>query len=135
MPPLLADAYGAAAEKLALNAFRAGDVHALLPCKPTSARDVRCRDQFVQSFGLRAFRRPLSGVELRRYAALFTAQAAKTGQFLEGARIVVEAMLQSPKFLFHVESRFRAEGASASPAEAGGTGGRFRDYGVASRLA
>src|SRR5204863_9864773 len=81
MPPLLAEAYGAAAEKLALNAFRAGDVHALLPCKPTSARDVRCRDQFVQSFGLRAFRRPLSGVELRRYAALFTAQAAKTGQF------------------------------------------------------
>ena len=125
MPPLLAEAYGAAAEKLALNAFRAGDVHALLPCKPTSARDVRCRDQFVQSFGLRAFRRPLSGVELRRYAALFTAQAAKTGQFLEGARIVVEAMLQSPKFLFHVESR----------AEAGSTGGGFRDYEVASRLA
>jgi len=125
MPPLLAEAYGAAAEKLALNAFRAGDVHALLPCKPTSARDVRCRDQFVQSFGLRAFRRPLSGVELRRYAALFTAQAAKTGQFLDGARIVVEAMLQSPKFLFHVESR----------AEAGSTGGGFRDYEVASRLA
>src|SRR5207245_7679115 len=50
----------------------------------------------------------------------FSAQAAKTGQVLEGARIVVEAMLQSPKFLFHVES---------------GPGGRFRDYEVASRLA
>src|SRR5437867_529973 len=122
MPPLLADSYSAAAEKLALNAFRAGDVHALLPCQPTSARDVKCRDQFVQGFGLRAFRRPLSGVELRRYAALFTAQAAKTGQFLDGARIVVEAMLQSPKFLFHVESR----------AEPGSPGGGFRDYEVAS---
>src|SRR5712691_2437270 len=122
MPPLLAEAYSAAAEKLALNAFRAGDVHALLPCKPTSARDVKCRDQFVQGFGLRAFRRPLSGVELRRYGALFTAQAAKTGKFLEGARIVVEAMLQSPKFLFHVESRLRAAEASAS------------DYEIASRL-
>ncbi len=120
MPPLLAEAYSAAAEKLALNAFRTGDIHALLPCKPTSARDVKCRDQFVQGFGLRAFRRPLSDVELRRYEALFSAQAAKTGQFLEGARIVVEAMLQSPKFLFHVES---------------GPGGRFRDYEVASRLA
>jgi hypothetical protein len=120
MPPLLAEAYSTAAEKLALNAFRAGDVNALLPCKPTSARDVKCRDQFVQGFGLRAFRRPLSDVELRRYAALFSAQAAKTGQFLEGARIVVEAMLQSPKFLFRVES---------------GTGGRFRDYEIASRLA
>jgi hypothetical protein len=134
MPPLLAEAYGAAAEKLALNAFRAGDVNGLLPCKPSSARpstrsgrpealegrDVKCRDQFVQSFGLRAFRRPLSDVELRRYGALFSAQAAKTGQFLDGARIVVEAMLQSPKFLFHAE---------------GGPGGRFRDYEIASRLA
>jgi uncharacterized protein DUF1592/uncharacterized protein DUF1588/uncharacterized protein DUF1595/uncharacterized protein DUF1587/uncharacterized protein DUF1585 len=120
MPPLLEEAYSAAAEKLALNAFRAGDVNGLLPCKPTSASDVKCRDQFVQGFGLRAFRRPLSDVEVRRYAALFSGQAAKTGQFLEGARVVVEAMLQSPKFLFHVEGR---------------SGARFRDYEVASRLA
>ena len=55
----------------ALNAFRAGDVNGLVPCKPASARDAKCRDQFVQGFGLRAFRRPLSDVELRRYAALF----------------------------------------------------------------
>jgi hypothetical protein len=104
MPPLLADAYGVAAEKLALNAFRAGDVNGLVPCKPSSARDAKCRDQFVQTFGLRAFRRPLTDAELRRYATLFSAQAGKTGQFLDGARIVVEAMLQSPKFLFHAES-------------------------------
>jgi len=122
MPPLLTEAYSAAAEKLALNAFRAGDVNGLVPCKPASARDVKCRDQFVRAFGLRAFRRPLSDVELRRYAAVFSTQAAKTGKFLEGARVVVEAMLQSPKFLFHVESRLRAEGASAS------------DYEIASRL-
>jgi hypothetical protein len=122
MPPLLTEAYSAAAEKLALNAFRAGDVNGLLPCKPASARDVKCRDQFVRAFGLRAFRRPLSDVEIRRYAAVFSTQAAKTGTFLEGARIVVEAMLQSPKFLFQVESRLRAEGASAS------------DYEIASRL-
>jgi hypothetical protein len=144
MPPLLAEAYSAAAEKLALNAFRAGDVNGLLPCKPASARDAGCRDQFIQSFGLRAFRRPLSDVELRRYAALFSAQAApagKPGQFLDGARVVVEAMLQSPKFLFHVESgsgRPRAEGASAKadarPTSERVEAGRFRDYEIASRL-
>ena len=115
MPPLLAEAYSAAAEKLALNAFRAGDVNGLLPCKPSSARDTRCRDQFVQTFGLRAFRRPLSDAEVRRYGTLFSAQATKTGQFLDGARVVVEAMLQSPKFLFHAA--------------------RLRDYEIASRLA
>jgi Protein of unknown function (DUF1592)/Protein of unknown function (DUF1588)/Protein of unknown function (DUF1595)/Protein of unknown function (DUF1587)/Protein of unknown function (DUF1585) len=118
MPPLLAEAYGGAAEKLALNAFRAGDVNGLVPCKPVSARDAKCRDQFVQAFGLRAFRRPLADVELRRYTTLFGAQAGKTGQFLDGARIVVEAMLQSPKFLFHAE----------------GAAGHLRDYEIASRL-
>ena len=120
MPPLLAEAYGAAAEKLALNAFRAGDVNGLIPCKPASARDVKCRDRFIKGFGLRAFRRPLADAEVRRYTTLFNAQATKTRKFLEGARVVVEAMLQSPKFLFHVE---------------GGPNGSLRDYEIANRLA
>jgi hypothetical protein len=119
MPPMLAEVYSASAEKLALNAFRAGDVNGLVPCKPASGRDAKCRDQFLRRFGLRAFRRPLTDIELRRYAALFSAQATKTGRFLDGARVVVEAMLQSPKFLFHAES---------------GPDGQFRDYDIASRL-
>jgi len=117
MPPLLAESYGAAAEKLALNAFRAGDVNGLVPCKPSGNRDVKCRDQFVRTFGARAFRRPLDDGEVARYTALFDGQAKTTGRFLDGARVVVEAMLQSPKFLFHVES------------------GQARDYAVANRLA
>ena len=122
MPPMLAEVYSTSAEKLARNAFRAGDVNGLVPCQPSSAGDTKCRDRFVRSFGLRAFRRPLTDAELDRYAALFTAQAAQgqSRQFLDGARVVVEAMLQSPKFLFHAES---------------GPGGRFRDYAVANRLA
>jgi len=119
MPPLLAESYGAAAEKLALNAFRAGDVNGLVPCNPSTGsglrraesrgkssggRDVNCRDLFVRTFGARAFRRPLDEGEIARYTQLFDGQAKSTGRFLEGARVVVEAMLQSPKFLFHVES-------------------------------
>jgi hypothetical protein len=119
MPPMLAEVYSTSAEKLALNAFRAGDVNGLIPCKPASASDIKCRDQFVRAFGLRAFRRPLSDAEVDRYATLFTAQA-RGGQFTDGARVVVEAMLQSPKFLFHAEN---------------GPDKRFRDYDVASRLA
>ena len=119
MPPLLAEMYSSTAERLALNAFRAGDVNGLIPCKPASARDEKCRDRFVRSFGLRAFRRPLTELELGRYTALFDAQARKSGQFLDGARVVVEAWLQSPKFLFHVEK---------------GPEHTFRDYGIASRL-
>lgn len=104
VPPLLVEAYSTAAEKLALNAFRAGDMNGLIPCRPASATDSVCRDHFLKTFGERAFRRPLHGAELKRYAAAFSAQARATGKFLEGARVVVEAMLQSPKFLFHAGS-------------------------------
>jgi hypothetical protein len=119
MPPLLVETYSAAAEKLALNTFRGGDPNGLIPCKPASATDAVCRDRFIRSFGLRAFRRPLRDKELQRYAAAFTAQAREAGNFHEGARAVAEAMLQSPNFLFHVEN---------------GPDGRFADYAAASRL-
>jgi Protein of unknown function (DUF1592)/Protein of unknown function (DUF1588)/Protein of unknown function (DUF1587)/Protein of unknown function (DUF1595)/Protein of unknown function (DUF1585) len=133
MPPLLAEAYGAAAERLALNAFRAGDVNGLVACKPSGARDAACRDRFVREFGLHAFRRPLEAAEISRYTTLFDGQASASGQFLDGARVVVETMLQSPKFLFHVEGRLADARPTHARAEAGA--GRLRDYEIASRLA
>ncbi len=119
MPPILVETYSTAAERLALNAFRVGDINGLIPCKPASSGDARCREAFVRKFGLRAFRRPLREDEVTRYAAVFGQQAQVTKRFNEGARVVVEAMLQSPNFLFHVEA---------------GPDGRSADYDAASRL-
>ena len=119
MPPLLVETYSTAAERLALNAFRIGDINGLVPCKPSSFSDQKCRDAFVRGFGLRAFRRPLTEDEVKRYSAAFAQQARVGRRFLDGARVVVEAMLQSPNFLFHVEA---------------GPDGRYTDYDVASRL-
>ena len=119
MPPLLVETYSTAAERLALNAFRIGDINGLVPCKPASFSDQKCRDAFVRGFGLRAFRRPLTDDEVKRYSAVFSEQARVSRRFLDGARVVVEAMLQSPNFLFHVEA---------------GPDGRYADYDVASRL-
>jgi hypothetical protein len=119
MPPLLVETYSTAAERLAMNAFRIGDVNGLVPCKPASSTDEACRDEFVRAFGLRAFRRPLRDEESQRYAAAFTRQARAGGEFLEGARVVVEAMLQSPNFLFHLEA---------------GPDGGSSGYDIASRL-
>src|ERR1051325_410957 len=101
--PLLAEAYSAAAEKLAANAFRAGDTHGLIPCKPADAADTACRDKFIRSFGKRAFRRPLNDNEAARYSKLFTSEAGARKNFVAGAQIVVEAMLQSPAFLGRAE--------------------------------
>jgi Protein of unknown function (DUF1592)/Protein of unknown function (DUF1588)/Protein of unknown function (DUF1587)/Protein of unknown function (DUF1595)/Protein of unknown function (DUF1585) len=99
--PILAEAYNTAAERLARNAFAGGeDSNHLIPCTPKSAGDSACATAFVRSFGGKAFRRPLSEAEAKRYTALLL----RENQFLRGAQLVVEAMLQSPKFLFRLET-------------------------------
>ncbi len=97
--PLLEEAYSSAAEKLAADAFRRGDFHGLIPCKPASENDAGCRARFIQTFGRRAFRRPLESEELARYTGIFRSQR----EFLKGAQAVIEAMLQSPNFIFWLE--------------------------------
>src|SRR5204863_8553456 len=72
-----------------------GDPHKLLPCAPSAA----CSAEFIRQFGRRAFRRPLDPAEVARYQRLFE---AKGGDFMDGAQLVVETMLQSPHFLFHL---------------------------------
>ena len=109
--PLLLESYSAAAERLARNTFRGGDTRNLIPCKPSMA----CRAQFVREFGLKAFRRPLDPVEQKRYEALFRRET----DFLKGAQLVIETMLQSPHFLFRLEE-------TANP--------KWKPYATASRL-
>lgn len=100
LSPLLIEAYSAAAERLARNAFRGGDTHGLIPCKPSPA----CRTRFVREFGLKTFRRPLAAPEQARYEKLMAAEK----DFVRGAQLVVEAMLQSSSFLFRLEETSEA---------------------------
>jgi hypothetical protein len=95
LTPILLEAYGAAAERLARNSFQGGDTRRLIPCSPSPA----CGAEFVRTFGLRAFRRPLDPAEEARYAKLFASES----EFYRGAQLVVEAMLQSPAFLFRLD--------------------------------
>ncbi|MFN0085959.1 MAG: DUF1592 domain-containing protein [Blastocatellia bacterium] len=111
LSPLLVEAYSGAAERLARNAFLGGDRRGLIPCRPSAA----CRARFIREFGLKAFRRPLDPDEQRRYEGLFSREA----DFYKGAQLAVEAMLQSPGFLFRLEE-------TANP--------RWKPYAAASRL-
>jgi hypothetical protein len=111
LSPILIEAYSTAAEKLARAAFRNGDSRHLVPCKPSKA----CQLEFVRRFGFRAFRRPLEPDEERRYGNLFSGQS----DFLQGAQVVVEAMLQSPNFLFRLDE-------TSNP--------KLKQYAMASRL-
>lgn len=94
LSPILVEAYAQAAEKLAQIAFRRGG-SSLIPCEPSAA----CRAEFIRTFGLRAFRRPLEPAEQKRYQSLF----ARETDFTKGAQLVVEAMLQSSSFLFRLD--------------------------------
>jgi hypothetical protein len=96
LSPLLIEAYSAAAERLAQNAFRGGDTIGLIPCKEATAA---CRARFVREFGFKAFRRPLAPPEQRRYEELMAAEE----DLIQGAQLVVEAMLQSTSFLFRFD--------------------------------
>lgn len=115
--PLQAEAYAKAAERLAAAAFRGGDHRGLLPGTPSSPTDSALAQNFVRQFGLKAFRRPLAGDEVELYSRLLLTEAARQIDFQKGASLVVEAMLQSPHFLFRIER-----------------GGQHRPYEVASRL-
>ncbi|HWE00426.1 MAG TPA: DUF1592 domain-containing protein, partial [Bryobacteraceae bacterium] len=95
LSPLLIENYSTAAERLAQSAFRGGDTHNLIPCKPS----VACRSRFVREFGQKAFRRPLNATEEKRYEALM----GRETDFIKGAQLVLEAMLQSPDFIFRLE--------------------------------
>lgn len=103
--PALAEAYMVASERLAARAV--AKLPFGLPCDPahettTDAARV-CAKGFIQSFGLKAFRRPLEEVERAELLELFDAARAESGTFGDGLRVVISAILQSPSFLYRVE--------------------------------
>ena len=95
---LLADQYRVAAE----SAVAELDMDALISCDPHQIGNRACATLFLEDFGLRAFRRPLSEDELGRYLVLWHTIAVEDG-FTEGVRWGMIAMLQSPHFLYRAE--------------------------------
>ncbi len=94
---LLAEAYKSAAEGIAERATK--NVSALLGCSET---DNTCVDGFIQRFGSRAYRRPLAADEAQRLHAVYAWGQANTTA-LDGVRMVMEVLLQSPDFLYRPE--------------------------------
>ncbi len=89
----------------------------LAPCTAAAT----CKTWLLDDIGRRLFRRPIEGAQRTRYLALFDAGAAQGGTPQEGAKWVLEALLQSPAFLYLDEP--------VNPA------GYLDGYAVASRLA
>ncbi len=104
----------------------------LTPAGTSGAGDERAT-AFIKSFGRRAYRRPLSETEVAAYLSLFKQGPELSGDvgsdsFHAGMRVVFEAMLQSPHFLYRIE-------ASAVPDEDGDRKAWLSGDEIATRLA
>lgn len=97
--PLMGEQYAAFAAKLATdNISRAV---AGVSCAAGTPEET-CATSFIRTFGKRAFRRPLADDEIQRLLPLYRDEKPRSNH-QGGLRLVLEAMLQSPQFLYRVE--------------------------------
>ncbi len=75
---------------------------AVVPCAPEGADDEACFRQFVETFGRRAFRRPLEASEVEGFMR-FVEHGATAGDFWVAVDSGLRAFLQHPLFLYRVE--------------------------------
>ncbi len=100
-----ANAYSSAATVLATNAV--AKISNVLTCTPTAgntASESACLTTFLNTFGLKAYRRPLTATEVSAFQALYqTGRTTLALDFNGAIGLLVEEMLQSPAFLYHWE--------------------------------
>jgi hypothetical protein len=105
--PVLAEQYLVAAESLAKKAV--ATIPAMTECEVSLGSgkgypESDCARRFVADFGQKAFRRPLDQGEIDDFFAIYTDERANAGTHHDGIRAVVSAFLQSPSFLYRVET-------------------------------
>ncbi len=115
-----------AAEALALKAV--ADLGELVPCDLVG-KELECVDEFVTSFGRRAFRRPLAADEVTELVDLYKRARGELGlDVAQSMATLLQVILQSPRFLYHWEL-----GPTAPTVDAGGAIA-LNDHELASRL-
>jgi Protein of unknown function (DUF1592)/Protein of unknown function (DUF1588)/Protein of unknown function (DUF1595)/Protein of unknown function (DUF1587) len=93
-------AFQTAAESLAATAV-ANHLSTLIGGCDTT-QPAQCVNAFLDNFATRAYRRPLTTTEQQRLQTVYAAGAA-TGGFQGGVQLMLEAVLQSPSFLYREE--------------------------------
>lgn len=104
--PLLVEDLMKAAESVAARAMSTG-VATLAQCE-SDVVDSACGDRFIENFGKRAFRRPLTANEAALFKDLLERTAASEG-YDRGIELTLQAILQSPQFLYRIDTRISSE--------------------------
>jgi hypothetical protein len=76
---------------------------ALVTCDPEEVGATVCAQEILARVGRIAYRRPLTAVELARLTGFVTEARASGGDFDEGLKAALRAMLVSPQFLYKTE--------------------------------
>ena len=77
----------------------------LVPCVPESnaAFDAACAGEFVEHYGSRLFRRPLTEAEVAARVDAARGAAERLGDFYRGLEFTLVGMLVAPDFLLRIE--------------------------------
>lgn len=120
------DATVTAYRDAAIEAAAAANLAKLVPCDTAAqaAMPADCAGKFVDAVGPKAYRRPVDAASRAAMLGLFTAVSAQFG-FEAGIRALLEEILQSPYFLYHLELEEQAKGVGAV---------KVSGYSMASRL-
>jgi hypothetical protein len=121
--PLLVQSYLTAAESIAASAVQSR-LQTVAPCGE-GADPLACGRNFISGFAGRAFRRPLTDAEVQPLTRVF--ELGNGESYAKGVELVIQAVLQSPQFLYRVDS-LRAPTPETGAIALGG-------YEMASRLA
>jgi hypothetical protein len=118
--------YVAAAIVLTDTAFADATLRArVVTCAPATPTDDTCARAILHAIGLRAWRRPLTEVEVDGLVAVVHAAAAAGGDFPSSIKQAVVALLISEAFLYRIE---------LDPVPDGGGIRALTSYEIASRL-
>jgi hypothetical protein len=117
------DAWELAAQEMARAAISTSPL--LLPCGGESAFDEACFRTALPQLAMRLLRRPLPEADLERYLAFFDERLAESDA-PRAARLTLETLLLSPRFLFVVEE--------GTPTESDPALRRLDGFELASRL-
>ncbi len=126
--PLLVEQYEASAREISRLVVAVPEV--LGGCSPDGGNEAPCGEKIIERFGARVFRRPLTSDELDRYRTFFRGELAATGNFGVATQLVLQALLQSPQFLYRLELGPLNE---STPPQSGGLV-RLTPYELATRL-
>jgi hypothetical protein len=120
------DGFQAAADALAAQVIANPTAKAkVIPC---TADTAACAQQFVTTFGQKAFRRPLTTAEVTRFTTLYANKATLTqsGTLDQAFQLILKSFLLSPSFITKTETSEAAPDASGNFA--------LNGYEMASRL-